>query len=134
MKGRKTQSLCEEDITKGTKDADAIFPGARTKLLKIPVFILVPLVYVAIGRLINLWHPTWIMFLFIPIYYRLCIAVGVKTKKSFLLNLPVAEIIVTAYITLGVLFSLWSSAWLMFFLVPIYYWVAAFSGNDSKEK
>lgn len=106
--------------------SDEIFPGAREKMLKIPAFIIVPIAYVIIGKVLHIWHPTWLMFFFIPIYYQLCAAVGAKTKRGFLLNLPVVPIIVSAYITLGLFLNLWGDAWLMFLLIPVYYWVAAF--------
>lgn len=104
----------------------AIFPEARRKMLRIPVFLLVPIAYVVLGMAFHWWHPTWIMFLFIPMYYQLCAAVGAKTKKGFLLNLPVVFVILAAYLTLGFMLSLWHPLWIMFLFIPVYYWCVAF--------
>ena len=45
--------------------------------------VLVVMVYLAIGMFINLWHPTWVMFLFIPVYYSIFgpIDVAIHRKK-----------------------------------------------------
>ena len=125
------ENKAEKAVVKGEKremlkNAPEIFPGARAKMLKIPVFLIIPIIYILIGRLLNIWHPTWLMFLYIPMYYQICIAVGTKTKRGFLLNLPVVFIIATAYITVGIFFNMWDSAWFLFLLIPVYYWVVAF--------
>ncbi len=111
--------------TESINEKEAVFPGAREKLLRIPVFLIIPIAYVVVGRILHLWHPTWLVFFFIPMYYQLCIAVGTKTKKAFLLNLPVVPVIVCAFLTIGLTVGLWSYIWMLFLLIPVYYWYAA---------
>ena len=41
--------------------------------------ILVTGIYVAIGMLANIWHPSWIVFLFIPVFYAIA---GVLDKRQ----------------------------------------------------
>lgn len=112
-------------IENGDVHQNEIFPGAKEKMLKIPAALIIPIAYLLIGKLLHIWHPTWLMFFFIPIYYQLAEAVGTTSKKAFLLNLPIVPIIVSAYITLGLFLHLWGDAWLLFLLIPVYYWVAA---------
>lgn len=111
-------------MAKNVQFPDGIFPGARSKMLKIPVFLIVPIVYVIFGKLTHIWHPTWIIFFFIPIYYDLCGAVGAKTKRGFLLALPIPLVIVAAFLTIGLTIGLWKYTWIMFLFIPIYYWWA----------
>ena len=111
-------------MAKNVQFPDGIFPGAKSKMLKVPVFLIIPIAYVAFGMLTHIWHPTWIAFLFIPIYYQLCGAVGAKTKRGFLLALPIPLVIVAAFLTIGLTISLWKYIWIMFLFIPLYYWWA----------
>lgn len=45
-----------------------------------PVF--VAAIYLTIGMFMSIWHPTWIMFLTIPIYYIIADAVRQKSKAE----------------------------------------------------
>ena len=40
-------------------------------LKKFPFPLIVVIAYIAIGILFDLWHPTWLLFLLIPLYYSL---------------------------------------------------------------
>lgn len=44
--------------------------------------VLVVAVYLTIGMFMSIWHPTWIMFLTIPIYYIIADAVRQKNKTD----------------------------------------------------
>ena len=33
--------------------------------------VLIVMIYLGLGMVSNLWHPTWVMFLFIPVYYSI---------------------------------------------------------------
>ena len=101
-------------------------PSFRKYLLKIPVFLIVPVIYVISGKLTHLWHPLWMMFFFIPVYYQFAIAVGTKTFKGFLLNLPIIPVAVLVFLILGFALRLWSVAWVLFLLIPAYYWFVGF--------
>ncbi|MGN0527386.1 MAG: hypothetical protein ACI4IF_08110 [Acutalibacteraceae bacterium] len=100
-------------------------PSFRKLLLKIPVFLIVPFLYVVLGKLTHLWHPLWMMFFFIPVYYQFAVAVGTKTFKGFLLNLPVIPLVVLVYLISGFTLRLWSFSWVLFLIIPVYYWLVA---------
>lgn len=50
-------------------------------LKAIPITSIVIIVYLAIGFILRLWHPTWLLFLLIPLYYSI-IPLFKSDKKS----------------------------------------------------
>ncbi len=108
-----------------TTENPYLFPQWKELFVKIPVFLIVPIVYVVIGMVLHIWHPTWLLFLFIPIHLQMCFAFYAKNFKSFLLRLPIVFFIVLEFLTVGLLFNLWKIAWLGFLIIPLYYWGVA---------
>ena len=105
----------------------SLFPKVQKILVKLPVFLVVPIAYVVLGMLTKLWHPLWLMFFLIPIHLWLCLAFKAKTMKAFLLALPIPLLAVLVFLCLGLFARLWKIAWIVFLLIPLYYWfVAAF--------
>lgn len=101
------------------------------KLLKFPFPLFVVLVFVVLGFALHIWHPAWLLFLLIPIYYHFAGALTVRKKKARLLAMPVPEVIVLLYLICGFFFYLWSTAWVLFLTIPLYYWMV---GCFYKEK
>lgn len=48
----------------------------KKMLLTLPVYLYAVIIFLILGLLLNLWHPAWLVFLCIPLYYWL-----VLTKK-----------------------------------------------------
>ncbi len=48
----------------------------KKMLLTLPVYLYAVIIFLILGLLLNLWHPAWLIFLCIPLYYWL-----VLTKK-----------------------------------------------------
>ncbi len=73
-----------------------------------PIFITI--LYLLLGAVFGLWHPGWLLFLTIPLYYM-------KPKNTLerWLN-PV--MIVLIYLVLGFFFNLWHPAWIIFLAIP----------------
>ena len=103
----------------------SLFPEFQKILVKIPMFLLVPVAYVVLGVLTKLWHPLWLMFFLIPIHLWLCLAFKAKTMKVFLLALPIPLFAVLLFLCLGLFAHLWKVAWIVFLFIPIYYWFVA---------
>ena len=101
------------------------------KLLKFPFPLFVVLVFVVLGFALQGWRYAWLLFLLIPIYYHFAVALTVRKKKPRLLAMPVPEVIVLLYLICGFFFSLWSTAWVLFLAIPLYYWLV---GCFYKEK
>lgn len=95
------------------------------KLLKFPFPLVVVIVYLAIGFLLDTWHPSWLIFLLIPIYYHGAGALEVRKKKARLLAMPIPEIIVLLYLMFGFLGGIWNPTWILFLFIPLYYWLVS---------
>lgn len=125
----KTQKNTKNDIIGKLKSLISkandfgIYPKLARKLVKFPFFLVVTILYVVLCFVTKLWHPLWIMFLALPIYYQFALACKGGNKKVFMLLLPIPEIIVTVFLILGFAFGIWKYAWILFLLLPIYYWI-----------
>lgn len=101
-----------------------LYPNAARAMFKFPFPVLLIIIYIALSFVTEMWHPLWIMFLTIPVYYRIAIALKAQNKKALALLLPFPEIMLIAFLILGLCFGLWNS-WILFLFIPIYYWLAA---------
>lgn len=102
------------------------FSTTAKSLLKFPMPLIVAIIYVVINLMHSMWHPSWIIFVLIPIYYHLALAFLAKTKKGLLLALPVPEIAILIYLSLGFISGLWAKGTIVFIIIPLYYWSVAF--------
>ena len=91
------------------------------------------IVYVALGLTVG-WHPTWLVFLLIPIYYHFAGACMTKSQKAFMMAQPIPEVIITVFLVLGVCAKLWHPAWVLFLIIPVYYWLVAVYVKKPKKK
>lgn len=103
-----------------------MYPKAARALLIFPFPIIIVILYVALSMIFQIWHPLWILFLTIPMYYRFAIACKANNRKVFALLLPVPELIVTIFLCLGVATGMWGYSCLLFIVIPLYYWFACF--------
>jgi len=86
-----------------------------------PYPIIVVAVYLFIGFVFNMWHPTWLLFLTIPIYYMLVEMYRAKSFRQKANVFPYPIICVLFYLTLGFDYNLWHPMWMIFLTIPIYY-------------
>ena len=100
-------------------------PQTAKMMNRIPVFILVPIIFVLLGITLQLWHPAWLMFFILPIYYLTAFAFNAKDRRGFFLRLPVPFVIIALFLLIGFATGAWHPAWMMFFILPVYYWAAA---------
>ncbi len=98
-----------------------LFPQLNSLMKKLPVFLIVPVLYVSIGLGLNIWHPTWFMFFLIPMHLQLLHASYAKTRKSFFRRLPVFFVALVAFLTVGFTLSLWEIGVVFLITVPLYY-------------
>lgn len=111
-----------------------IYPNAAKKLLIFPFPIIVVFLYVALSMAFKIWHPLWIIFMTIPIYYRFAIACKANNKKVFALLIPVPEMVVTVYLLLGVAVGVWGYASLLFLIIPLFYWAVLVSKSKKDSE
>jgi len=74
-----------------------------------PIFITI--LYLILGFVFHLWHPGWLVFLTIPLYYM-----KPKNAMERWFN-PV--MIVLIYLVLGFFFNLWHPGWMIFLAIPV---------------
>lgn len=73
----------------------------------------VSLAYLVLGFVFHAWHPGWILFLTIPLYYM----PSNQRRGWRLLGNPIVVTII--YLLLGFLCNLWHPGWLVFLLIPL---------------
>ena len=78
-------SPCPQEPTTSNNDSPSTDPESTKKdkenaMEKFPYPLLVTIIYLAIGLIFNKWHPGWLIFLTIPIYY--CIAEIIYPKQE----------------------------------------------------
>ena len=78
-----------------------------------PYPVLVAIVYIVLGACFNLWHPGWLLFLTIPLYY---LPANHRSPLRLLGN-PVMVTII--YLLLGFWCNLWHPGWVVFLLIPV---------------
>ena len=78
-----------------------------------PYPVLVAFLYLVLGCCFGLWHPGWLIFLTIPLYY---LPASQRSPLKLLGN-PVMVTII--YLLLGFECGLWHPGWLVFFAIPI---------------
>lgn len=83
----------------------------------VPIFLVSVLAYLLLGFLLDLWHPAWLVFFIIPVYYGIWDAVEKRNPQC----VPVAVLITGVYLLLGFQWGLWHPYWALFFLVPVYH-------------
>ena len=79
---------------------------------------MVVIIYLLIGFQFELWHPGWLLFLTIPLYYTVdCFFIKGAPKTKFVYPVFAALI----YLFIGTVFNLWHPTWLIFLTIPVYY-------------
>ncbi|MCL2096442.1 MAG: hypothetical protein FWH10_05995 [Oscillospiraceae bacterium] len=79
--------------------------------------------YLAFGFLLNIWHPTWLIFLTIPVFYTIVAMTNAKNFRTKANIFPYPVLCLILYLALGFDYSLWHPAWLLFLTVPVYYMI-----------
>jgi hypothetical protein len=79
-------------------------------ILNLTIFI--TMLYVGIGLIWTLWTPTWLLFLFIPLY-------RIYKKRGFQLMSMMPFISIVLFFIIGEVFNRYNYAWLAFLLIPI---------------
>lgn len=104
-----------------------LYPKTASAMIKFPFFLIVVILYCGLSYAFDIWHPFWIVFLTIPIYYRIATACKAKTKKAFLNLLPIPECVVTLYLILSFATLEWKITWILFLIIPTFYWIVSFT-------
>lgn len=86
----------------------------RRRKFPYPAFVLAA--YFMLGIFLKAWHPGWLVFLTIPLFYLK----ESDRKPLRLLGNPLMLLII--YLLLGCMYDLWHIAWLVFLMLPLVHW------------
>ena len=117
-----TQQPVQKNVSSGTNPK---------MLFKLPVPLFVTAAYLAMGLLWNWWHPSWLIFLLIPVYYQLVAMTVVKNPRARPHVFPISVLCLGAYLVMGFYFNLWHPTWMIFLVVPAYHWFVAVSAKKT---
>lgn len=84
--------------------------------------LLITTLYLILGFVFGLWHPGWLVFFAIPLYYM--------RPKTPLQKLGNPVMITLIYMVLGFFFNLWHPGWMIFLAIPL----AAIADSTSTQK
>lgn len=91
-----------------------------SEMNRFPFPVIPVIIYLILGFVFGLWHPGWLIFLSVPIYY--VIAEGFSRKNGKIRDIyPV--ILAVIYVILGMLYNVWHPLWIIFITIPLYYWL-----------
>lgn len=85
----------------------------QDKIIALTPFIAV-ITFMLIGLTTDIWHPTWMVFLLIPIT---AILLNTSKKEKIVALSPFVAIII--FMLVGTYTSYWNPTWLIFLIVPI---------------
>lgn len=80
-----------------------------------PYPVVATIAFLLLGFIWGLWHPGWMVFLTIPIYYGIVNAIKSKTISYTI-------IVTIIYVAIGLIWGLWHPGWIIFLTIPIIHW------------
>ena len=83
-----------------------------------PMALIVVAVYLVVGFVAHVWHPTWLIFFAIPLYHWGVDVITHKRIKGLPTFIAVA-VSLTVFLIVGFVCNLWHPTWLVFLIVPI---------------
>ena len=106
----------------------------KSRAASFPFPILALIAFLAIGFIYKKWHPGWLVFLTIPIYYYivdLIENINNDENKSLWKLLPYPLFCLIVFLCLGFFFGWWHPGWLIFLTIPIW---SFFVNNDKSDE
>jgi len=98
------------------------------------VSLLATFVFLFIGFTQGTWHPTWLVFLVIPIVSMITDIVTKKNDPVGLVSSIVSTLCALGYLYMGFFLGLWHPGWLIFFAIPIASIITKmFAGDTAKN-
>ena len=87
-------------------------------------------IYLVLGFIFDLWHPGWLVFFVIPIFYEFVAMAEARGARKKANLFPMALFCVVTFLLLGFLRDLWHPTWLVFLLIPIYHSIVSAALKD----
>ena len=118
-----------------TDDGDEYNSMTKSQKLIISIFNFLPMAlltiaYITIGIKLKIWHPTWILFLLIPIFSSLGMVIVTKDASKF--AYPI--LVLVLYLFFSFQYSIFHPLWVIFLTIPIYYSLCELINKHKQEK
>lgn len=94
-----------------------------------PIGAFIIVIYLLIGCIYGAWHPGWILFLLIPIWHSLVMAV--RKRSAYCFAYPI--LVTLIYLCLGFFGYWWHPGWVLYLTIPLYYSVASWINSLIKD-
>ena len=104
----------------------------KSKAALFPFPILALLAFLCMGFIWDLWHPGWLVFLTVPIYYYIVNLIEAR-RVTFWKLLPYPMFCTIIYLCLGIIWDLWHPGWLIFLTIPIWSFFANDNSSDADD-
>lgn len=78
--------------------------------------LVIVIAYLALGCIFHLWHPGWLIFLFVPIIGSAIKAIRTKNAECF----SYSALVLFVFLLVGFVKSIWHPTWLLFLTIPVY--------------
>ncbi len=90
-------------------------------------------VFLYIGFVMRIWHPTWLIFISVPVVSAIVDVFTNKRHAVAAVSAIVSIGCVVAYLYMGFVLRLWHPGWLIFFAIPIMHIIIKLftGGNDT---
>ncbi|MCL2051408.1 MAG: helix-turn-helix domain-containing protein [Lachnospiraceae bacterium] len=95
---------------------------------KFPMAIIITIAYILISVFYDLWHPGWLLFLLIPLWYTLVEAIYKKNAHIF--AYPVLATLI--FLILGFGANAWHPGWVIYLTIPIFYSLVSYFRSGKK--
>ena len=110
-------SYNEEEEDDDTLSINAELKVDGKNLHGFPISVLAVIIYLLLGIVFDLWHPSWLIFLIIPIFH---VFASPRKKDERWKSLPYPIVCTAIFLLLGFLFDGWNYAWLIFLTIPLW--------------
>ncbi len=122
----------QEDLDEADcEDEDCDEPTTRIgKIIHSVTPLVAAIIFILLGGIWGLWHPSWIVFFSIPLVSTLALAIEKRRFCAF--AYPVFATAV--YLSLGCIWGLWHPSWVIFTTIPIYYVIFGSIDKSNRSK
>lgn len=115
----------EDEADAGKPEKRTGYTKARSFLMDFPFTILIVIAYLVCGFVFKLWHPTWLLFLLIPLFEPFVkLACDIKNPSRWM-RFPYPVLACGVYLLIGFVWNAWHPYWIILLSIPVYYLIAS---------
>lgn len=95
----------------------------------LPMTLLIIVLYFFVGFFFDAWHPAWMLFLLIPLWYSFVGAV--EHRNAHVFAYPILATL--CFLCAGFFFGAWHPGWVIFLTIPLYYSMVSYLTGKADE-